>query len=380
MKQIVLFFFIIVLWRADIAEAYKREIGFFLYKVNGVAPWDPDTTATGITGSEESVIYLAQKLADLDYKVTVYGDPPAGSRYSAPLANPRYLPCDCSESHKLDIAISWRMADAAQRLKAHACKVYLWPHDIICHSLSPDQIKAFDGVLWISQWQKLQWISVNPPFAAFQEVFGNGINPPKILAEENYSKPNPYSCIYGSNYSRGLEVLLDCWPAVKKNFPKAKLDIYYGWQHWGQLSTEKEKKMRRQVVELQPLDVYEHGLVGHEELDRAYEAASFWTYPCTSPETFCITALRAQMRGAIPVIIEGSALAETVPNGYKCSSQEQYLELLTKAMKEVETIQTDKRREMADFILEKFTWEKIAEKWDSYFNAQFEVTLPKPQG
>jgi len=112
------------------------------------------------------------------------------------------------------------------------------------------------------------------------------------------------------------------------------------------------------------LGVKEHGQIGHEELNRAYESASLWTYPCIAPETFCITALRAQMAGAIPVIIEGSALKETVLHGYKCVNQVEYLPLLFKAMREAETVTSEERKKMGEFILKDYTWEKLAHRLD----------------
>jgi len=220
-------------------------------------------------------------------------------------------------------------------------------------------IDAFDDVLWISQWQREQWRSVSPRFSKFSSIFGNGINP------EDFSMParreNPYSCIYGSNYARGLEILLDLWPALQAHYPQATLDIYYGWQHWGCLSPQKEARMRKILPTLS--NVREHGQVGHAELNLAYGKASFWTYPCILPETFCITAIRAQMAGAIPVIVEGSALKETVRHGYCCSKPEDYLAMLLKAMSQVESISLDDRRKMKGFVLREFTWEKIAAGW-----------------
>ena len=65
------------------AEAQKT-IGIFTTKVEGVKPWDPDAIQSGITGSEEAVIYISQSLARLDYKVIVFGDPPLDSLYSLP--------------------------------------------------------------------------------------------------------------------------------------------------------------------------------------------------------------------------------------------------------------------------------------------------------
>ena len=342
----------------------QQTVGIITYKVPGLKPWDPDTIHRGITGSEEAVIYVSQKLAAIGFKVVVFGDPPPDSVHSSSISNPRFMSLDRPYPGSLDIAISWRMPHIAKELKRHVPKVYFWPADTMDRRLPKEMIEAFDGVLWLSEWQRKQWMSINPAFADFTSVFGNGINPEDF--QDVQERENPYSCIYGSNYARGLEIMLDIWPAVKEQYPQATLDIYYGWQHWGCLSPEKEEKMREQIPRLK--DVCDHGLVGHLELNRAYGQASFWTYPCIRPETFCITAIRAQMSGAIPVIIEGSALSETVKHGYKCHDRNAYLSTLISAMSAAKSIGLDDRRKMKEFILQEYTWEKIAAGWQKLFN------------
>jgi glycosyltransferase involved in cell wall biosynthesis len=343
----------------------QKTIGMILYKVAGAKPWDPESIKSGITGSEEAVIYVSQELAKIGYKVIVYGDPPKGSLHSLQTANPRYESALSLPKEPLDIAISWRMPHKAIELKKYARNVVLWPHDTYHWKLTEEQINGFDDVLWLSKWQRMQWISVNQPFEKFKKIYGNGIIPAQF--KEVQTRSNPYSCIYGSNYARGLDILLDIWPNIKKQFPQATLDIYYGWQHWQLLTPEKEAKMRIQVAELQSLGVQDHGLVSHEELNRAFGQASFWTYPCTAQEVFCITAIRAQLAGAVPVIIKGSGLKETVQNGWSCLTIQDYEATLLKAMRNAETISLEERKKMGNFILNKYTWEKIAHKWHLLF-------------
>jgi len=236
--------------------------------------------------------------------------------------------------------------------------------------LTQEQIQGFDDVLWISKWQRAHWTSRYPGFTKYTKIFGNGINIEQFQPVK--ARDNPYSCIYGSNYARGLEVLLNCWPQIKHRFPKATLDIYYGWQHWQQMTPEKEQKLRTQVEQLKAFGVQEHGLVSHEELNRAYEKAAFWTYPCTMIEVFCITALRAQMAGAVPVIIEGSALPETVRHGYQCSRPEEYAATLLRALETAEKITLQEREQLGEFVRETYTWGKIARDWKNLFDADLE--------
>lgn len=345
----------------------QKTVAIITCRVPNMKPWDPDTIKSGIVGSEEAAIYISQELVNLGYKVLVYGNAPEDSPYSAEEANPRFLPSQPQEGDKFDIAISWRMPGLAAQLRRFAPKVYLWPHDILVNNfgLTDEQVNGFDDVLWLSKWQRNQYSAVHPGFARYKNIYGNGINPKQFKPVQE--RKNPYSCVYGSNYARGLEILLDIWPTVKQTYPRASLDIYYGWQHWGLMSQEKEAKMRHQVASLESLDVHEHGLVGHEELNRAYEQASFWTYPCIAPETFCITAIRAQLGGCMPVVNEGSALKETVRFGYKSTKPEDYLSVLLSAIKDAEKITVADRQNMGQFVLEEYTWEAIARKWKNTF-------------
>jgi glycosyltransferase involved in cell wall biosynthesis len=346
----------------------QKTIGIFTFSQTGLNPWDPNSIQSGISGSEEAVIYMSEKLAKLGYHVTVFGEPPKDSPYSTPEANPRFVSWEFSLPAKLDIGIVWRIPQAGENLKKFANTLYLWPHDAVdAMTLNKQQILAFDDVLWLSDWQRESWAAKYPEFTKFTHIFGNGIEPhqfPSISAKEN-----PYSCIYASNYGRGLEELVTLWPQIKEQFPKATLDIYYGWNHWGLLSPEKEKELRKKIQELEPLAVKEHGMVGHEELAKAFEKASFWTYPCTALETFCITALKAQLAGAIPVICKHSGLTETCRAGFSCSTTSDYFPLLVQAMNQAEQISLESRKNIGQFVLEKFTWEKIAKKWEELFEA-----------
>jgi hypothetical protein len=358
--------FILLFWIVCVQAERQQTVAFYAARVEGLKPWDPDSIKTGINGSEEAVIYMSQKLAKLGYKVTVLGDPPPNSRHSREDANPRFVSLEDKNLKFTDVAISCRMPRLGLLLKNWARKVYLWPQDVCLEILPAKEVNAFDDVFWLSEWQKNQWASVNPGFAKFKTIHGNAIIPEQVLPV--VERKNPYSCIYGSNYGRGLKTLLDIWPSVKKEFPKATLDIYYGWKHWGTLTESQVEEMKRQIKNLEKLDVREHGSVGHEELQKAYAEASFWTYPCDQAETFCITAIRAQLAGAVPVILVNSALSETVRHGYRCLKKEEYLPTLLKAMRNAEKITLEQRKEMGQFVLEEYTWDKFALSWKDIFN------------
>ncbi|MBS0625781.1 MAG: glycosyltransferase [Verrucomicrobia bacterium] len=342
-----------------------KTIGIFTFLPKGVKPWDPDSIKTGITGSEEAVIYASEELVKHGYRVIIFGVPPENSPHSHPSANPRYVSMNIQESIYIDIAIAWRSPGAGPQLRRFAKKVYLWPHDIVNQRVPDSVAQTFDDVLWLSKFQRAQWVSVCSGFAKFNNIYGNGINANSF--KEIQERPNPYSCIYGSNYGQGLEYLLDLWPKVKQEFPRATLDIYYGWEHWGFLTPSQEAKVRKLVKEYTILDVKEHGLVSHEEVNDAYQRSSFWTYPLKFHETFCITALRAQFAGAIPVARAVTGLSESMQHGYKCSTQEEFPSTLFRALKGAEKVTLEDRRKMREFILRDYTWERVTAKWKTHF-------------
>lgn len=150
---------------------------------------------------------------------------------------------------------------------------------------------------------------------------------------------------YFSAYYRGLDCLLDMWPAISKECPKAKLDIYYGWQSWDALSGDQELKPRilKKLEQLKDHGVTEHGRVSHEELAKVMRKTDVWAYPTEFPEIHCITALKVQEAGCYPVVTNVAALKETVQCGDKidCKNiysnqyqQQRFIKKVVEALKE----------------------------------------------
>ena len=68
-----------------------------------------------------------------------------------------------------------------------------------------------------------------------------------------------------------------------------------------------------------------------EDMIALYKKARFWLHPGQRYELFCISAVKAQASGCIPVVVPNQALAETVKTGIKCNL-ENYEQELIKAL------------------------------------------------
>ena len=137
----------------------------------------------------------------------------------------------------------------------------------------------------------------------------------------------PYSVGYFSSYDRGLECLLDMWPEIKKRVPEATLDVCYGWHTFSVVHANNPEMMQWKYKMMQKLrqdGVTEHGRLSHTELAKLMKSIQVWAYPTEFTEIHCITALKAQEAGCIPVSTTVAALDETIQSGSRMDVKDIY--------------------------------------------------------
>lgn len=347
--------------------AFGPKVAILCFESPAVGNWDPGAAAEGLPGSEEAVVHVAALLAARGFDVQVFASPPFASLpWTSLLSNPCYRHVDRFTEGSYDVAISWRRKDFAFA-KLYAKRVVYWPHDLD----GVGDVAGLDAVLWLSEFEKEHYCKNEKLRAVRSVVAGNGIAPEHFPRAASLApRANPHSCGYFSNYARGLEILLDLWGEVRARFPAATLDIYYGRQTWGNLNDDQMASILRKIEVLKDQGVCERGKVGHAELARAMQGLSFWTYPCTTAaETYCITAVKAQAAGMVPVATRIGALAETIhpeaptildvnaPGG-----REAYLALLLDALGRAD----HDRNKYVEFGLAR-TWDKVADGFVSLF-------------
>lgn len=342
-----------------------------------VPPWDPDTCQHGLPGSEEAVVYASQELAARGYPVTIYMNPPLDSKWTT--TNPRWVHVDTWENapEQYDLVLMWRRFDVEAGRK-HGKIIFFWAHD------SPPQIPPgmrfppfpnFDGACILSQHHWNQF-GVWPRFKEIPYILsGNGVVPQHFA--DRIEKPNPYSLGYFSNYARGLIVLMMIWPKIRAEFPEATLDVYYGRETWNTMSEADLQFVLQKMKQYSELGVTERGKIGHQALAKEMQRISVFAYPCLWPigltETYCITAVKAQMAGCIPVTTRIGALDETIhPEAPSVSDLKTmvdiqgYTEKLLSTLRRIRDtdpkIIQEERQKYIDFSRQ-FTWAHCVDSW-----------------
>jgi hypothetical protein len=70
-----------------------------------------------------------------------------------------------------------------------------------------------------------------------------------------------------------------------------------------------------------------------------YKSSEFWLHPCQGIELFCVSAVKAQVAGCIPVVVPNMALETTVKYGIK-TTLENYTKDIINAINNPPPIET----------------------------------------
>lgn len=331
-----------------------------------VEEWNPESAKTGIGGSEEAVIYLAQELKQLGWTVTVYGNHgPYEHNYDGVTYKPYW---EFSPDEPMDIFISWRDAGIFD-FQINAKKKYCWFHDVVPEEVwTPSRINNLDKLIVLSKFHRSLYPSI--PEEKIM-VSANGILPEHFDVKVERVKNR---VLYTSAPNRGLELLLALWPKVREQVPDAELYWAYGWQTFDKMqeSNPQAAKYKERITQMLKQDgVHDLGRIGHEELAELMLSGDVWAYPTEFEEIFCITAIKMQAAGCVPVCTDVAALDEVVQYGTKVETkkiyrdeekQKEFIEAVVTAL----NTQQD-RESMQAWARENWTWGKVATQWNDDF-------------
>lgn len=288
-----------------------------------IEEWGPWSLDVGIGGSEEAIIRLSTHLRDLGYKVVVFGKPGKQAGLIDGVMWRNFWEINMND--EFDIFVAWRAPYLFDR-EIKARKKYLWLHDVMePGEFTTARLANLDKVIVLSEYHRSLF-----PMIPEEKIMmsGNGIDPEEFdLKGRAVEKRDPHKIFYGSSHVRGLAYLYEIWPDVKKAVPDATLDVYYGRESYDAVhkgNPERMKWMDDMVAKARTLDgVTDHGKVSQQDIVQHISESGVWAYPCPFPEIYCITAIKAQAGGAIPVASNFAALDETIQFGVKLPMQEQ---------------------------------------------------------
>jgi 2-polyprenyl-3-methyl-5-hydroxy-6-metoxy-1,4-benzoquinol methylase/glycosyltransferase involved in cell wall biosynthesis len=315
--------------------------GKVIFYAAGVEPQPEKIVTEGLGGSETALAKMAEQFARDGFDVRVYagtgggirGDHISVDREVPPNGQVHYSPAtEWNPGEDCDLFISSRVPEAFDRTITAPRRV-LWLHDAdYADRLTAERAGRATDILVLSEFQRDLLTERYPHLAEHPglAVSRNAVEP-ELFPDAVATDREPW-VVFSSSPDRGLDVLLECWPAIRGRAQEAGIDaqlhhtyapVYHqlrtqpGFAHLATFHAKLEE-----LAEAAGEGIVAHGSMTQPELAELFAKAAVWAYPSWNtpsggafPEISCISAMEAQAGGAYPVCLDYGALRETVNIG-----------------------------------------------------------------
>lgn len=358
-------------------------------------PWDYDLStphARPLGGSQSALCYLAQALAARDQQViTVTGTKTPKKIENIDCFSLQNVPATIFQLDQTIVVVLNGPAEVASSLRSilpAGRPLVLWTqhaHDqpAMAALHDPACVRQWNRIVCISDWQKEMFVRQLGVQAERIDVLRNAIGPAfqRMFASREElaaAKRGPPRLAYTSTPFRGLDVLLDCIPPLRRQYPSVVADIYSSMQVYGQDAAGDPFRPLYVRCQTTPGVAYV-GSLPQPELAQRLRGAWVLAYPNTFPETSCIAVMEALAAGLAVVTSDLGALPETgagwatlVPPLSLLRSRQQYVADFVAAVQQVlaqaaadETAFFDRQWQQVQQINTTCTWPIRADQWIS---------------
>ncbi|HLQ77935.1 MAG TPA: glycosyltransferase family 4 protein [Terriglobia bacterium] len=349
-------------------------------------PFDGSTTQKQpLGGSESSIIYMARALAQCGHEVNVYSNCPNPGDFEGVRYSHYHQFFSEFRSSPWDAVIAFRSFEP-MLLGRIAPRMIFWCGDAtnqpsLTHFEHGSLQQSTDLVLCVSEWHRQSFIH------QFQ------LPPDKVVATRNGFAPElvapflarPASLTaYTSTPFRGLDILLQLFPEIRRRVNSAELDVFSSMQVYGWNAEDDRKAFGAVYGAADQPGVHWRGSVNQPVLLAALAQTGLLLYPNTFEETSCIAAIEAQASGCVVVTSAKAGLNETIANGETGiliegdprseSYKRQFIEASTGLMRNEDLFR--KMSSVArDRAFRRYAWSSIAFEWTRIFESMTPIPV-----
>jgi glycosyltransferase involved in cell wall biosynthesis len=273
-----------------------------------------DLERSGLGGNETAMVLASRRLAVRGHVVRVFAD-----CENAIDRGVRWLSLSSlAEREYRDVIIFWvrtkRFAPGNYNAPVRVAKLGLKrPNDGLLEQVLDGSINL---LIAFSNFQRDLYLrDFGFPASANWIVTADGLD------IEKYAQPVPKArgkFLHAANPKRGLQLLLDMWPAVRAEHSEAELFIASSHLLRGVTVAEDYRRagsLYQRAMAMADDGVRFMGRVAKPELIEHQLSAEFYLYPTSYPETCCIAALEAAAAGDVILCSPAGALPDRVIDG-----------------------------------------------------------------
>jgi tetratricopeptide (TPR) repeat protein len=277
--------------------------------------WNGETfKKEGVGGSEEAVIHLSEEWAAKGWNVVVYNNCGHKEVVSNGVIYKPWWAYNYRD--KQDVTILWRSAKPLDA-PINSGLIFLDLHDVIAPGeLTPERLAKVTKVLVKTKFHRSLF-----PLVPDNKII---VIPNGFQDYEFEGQKDPMLIINTSSPDRSLDVLPKLFMEVKKQVPEAKLEWAYGWNNYIKSNASDVKMMQWMTDTNAAMDaagIVSHGRLTQQQVGELYQRANILAYPSEFAEIFCISVLKAQSAGCMPITTDFGAFAEINHFGVKIHSE-----------------------------------------------------------
>lgn len=282
--------------------------------------WSPtDVITKGLGGSETMAIRQALRLADMGWRVRVYG----AVEHESAVHGVEYLPYWMHDpTETVDVLIVSRAPGYLRSVQGvpPGVRTFLWLHDAEYPDLA-DHVTDYDRVLCVGRWQARELFGDRWEETA--DVLRNGVGLADFREPALGFEERDPVVITSSSPDRGSIHVLRAWSEVHRRCEalgvSPRLVWAYGFTPTYDVAAQYRpwlNDLRREIeglcASLPGVDAV--GSIGQPDLHARMQRARVWAYPTSFPEVSCIGAMEAQMSGLAILTCDVAELRTTVKN------------------------------------------------------------------
>ena len=343
-------------------------------------------------GAHSAACYLARTLARRGHDIFLLTHAPT----SGVFAGVRCLswnstPPSALRAFQFDVFVCLHGIGTAVQLRSAvgpATRMALWtqhsfdqPAVQFLHRI--DERKSFDDFVFVSNWQRAEFLRRFHLDPSRTHLLGNAVAPAfenqfpdhlPILPE----KANPPIIAYTSTPYRGLEPLLEAFPAIRATVPGVRLRVFSSMNVYQTPHDEDQAAYGELYQRCRETAGVEYiGSLPQPALAGEMRNVMALAYPNTFAETSCIAVLEAMASGCTVVSSALGALPETTADfarlvsydhgrqRYLSQFVEQVTDVLRKGMGNDALAEALLRRQI-NYVNANATWEARATQWDKW--------------
>jgi glycosyltransferase involved in cell wall biosynthesis len=339
-------------------------------------------------GSQSALCYLAEALAKQGHDVFLVNNTSKAGMSSGVMHFPlSTVPHQLLRS--LDALIIWNTPGIGSQFKSFLgenTSLVLWAGIAYYQPAmqvlqTPSEQDIYDGIVFVSEWQRndfYQNFGIAPERTC---IIRNAVGAPLcgLFPDEapilSY-KSKPPVLAYTSAPDRGLDILLDVFPRIRRGVPQTRLKVFSSMKLYQVSEADDESSHGRLYRKCRDTEGVEYiGSLPQPELARELQGVTVLAYSNTVRETSCIAVMEAMASGCWVVTSNWGGLPETTAGfarlipvegdweAYKDRFVEETVKVLTACTTTDSTAAETHLRRQVKYVNREYNWSIQAQQW-----------------